>query len=136
MRIVKCTCCGEDVTMPSFKDRKPYGYTCYARLFGKSKKPIVYVGVEVKQILRKWADLKDNLSPEGWEMKKDQFTITYIYRFSTVKAKPLMTQSEFAIQDEDGKFWIPKNELKDVLSKNHSKLGLSSEELKAELKAI
>ena len=24
MRILKCACCGEDVTMPSFKDGKPY----------------------------------------------------------------------------------------------------------------
>jgi hypothetical protein len=42
MRILKCACCGEDVTMPSFKDGKPYGYTCFARLFGKGSKPEVY----------------------------------------------------------------------------------------------
>lgn len=136
MRVLHCACCGSEVTMPSFKDRKPYGYTCFARLFGKSKKPIVYVEVEMKHILRKWADLKDSLSPEGWEMKKDHYTIRYLHRFIAIKSKPLFAQSEFAIQDETGGFWIPKDELKWALTACRVKLGISSEEIKSELKAV
>ena len=136
MQTLKCTCCGEDVTMPSFKDRKPYGYTCFARLFGKGTQPVVYTAVEMVRVTRRWADLKDSLSPEGYELKKDQNTINYVYRFKTVKAKSIGGCSEFAIQDEKGGFWIPKNELKSTLSKNRIKLGLSSEVIRNEMKAI
>jgi hypothetical protein len=122
--------------MPSFKDGQPYGYTCFARLFGKGKKPVVYAPVEVKQVLRRWADLKDNMSPEGWEMKKDHFTVNYVHRFMTVQSKPLVAQSEFAIQDTTGQFWIPKDELKKALLGCRVKLGISSDVARAEFKAI
>lgn len=134
MRILKCACCGEDVTMPSFKDRKPYGYTCFARLFGKGTKPVVYTPVEVKQVIRRWADLKDSMSPEGWEMKKDHFTIYYVHRFKTVKSRPMGGCSDFAIQDETGNFWIPKDELKSALMKSRAKLGLSGDDVRNEMK--
>lgn len=136
MRILKCACCGEDVTMPSFKDGKPYGYTCFARLFGKGSKPEVYAPVEITKVIRRWADLKDSMSPEGWEMKKDHFTVNYVHRFMTVKSKPMVSQSEFAIQDETGGFWIPKDELKKALFNCRAKLGISAETARAEFKAI
>ena len=136
MRVLHCSCCGEEVTQPSFKDRKPYGYTCFARLFGKGVKPIVYTAVEVTQVTRRWADLKDNMSPEGYELKKDNFTVNYVHRFRTVKSKPMGGCSEFAIQDETGGFWIPKDELKSALSKSRVKLGLSSDVIRNEIKAI
>lgn len=136
MRTLHCSCCGEEITAPSFKDKKPYGYTCFARLFGKGKKPVVYAPVEVKQLIRRWADLKDSMSPEGWELKKDHFTVNYVHRFQTVKSKPMSGQSEFAIQDENGGFWIPKEELKKSLFKNRSKLGLSNETIRNEVKAL
>jgi len=122
--------------MPSFKDRKPYGYTCFARLFGKGTKPVVYTAVEVTQVTRRWADLKDSMSPEGYELKKDHFTINYVHRFQTVKSKRMGGCSEFAIQDETGGFWIPKDELKSALSKSRVKLGLSSDVIRNEMKAI
>jgi hypothetical protein len=122
--------------MPSFKDRKPYGYTCFARLFGKGTKPVVYTAVEMVSITRCWADLKANLSPEGYAMKKDHFTINYIHRFKTVKSKPMGGCSEFAIQDETGGFWIPKNELKEAFSKSRIKLGLTNDIIRNEIKVL
>lgn len=136
MRTLHCSCCGEEITMPSFKDGKPYGYTCFARLFGKGKKPVVYTPVEVKQVIRRWADLKDSMSPEGWELKKDHFTVNYVHRFKTVTSKPMGGCSEFAIQDDAGGFWIPKDELKKTLFKSKVKLGLTTETIQNEIKML
>ena len=134
MRILKCSCCGEDVTMPSFMDRKPYGYTCFARLFG-GVKPVIYTAAEVSSVTRVWGDLKSNLSPEGWELKKDHFTIVYIHRFQTVKSPPMVAMSENAIQAADGSFWIPKDDLKKALCSSAKKQGLTNPIIKNELKA-
>lgn len=31
-KLVQCTCCGSDVTMPQFFEGKPYGYTCIKKV--------------------------------------------------------------------------------------------------------
>ena len=35
MKLVSCTCCGSDVTVPYFHNDKPYGYTCITKVTGK-----------------------------------------------------------------------------------------------------
>lgn len=125
MRILKCSCCGSDVTMPSFKDGKPYGFSCFKRLFGKSSKPAVYVPVEVTKVIRSWFDMKDFMEPSAWEAKKDQFTVYYLV-LPTLTKRKVVSGSEFAIKDEEGNFWVTKNEVKAEFLK--SKINLTSQE--------
>lgn len=37
-KIVQCTCCGSDVTMPQFFNGKPYGYTCILKVAPSQKR--------------------------------------------------------------------------------------------------
>ena len=131
--MLTCTCCGAEVTSPSFYANKPYGYSCFAKLFGKSKR-VVYVEVELHKVLHCWADFKETLTEEGWQQKKDHYTIKYVYRFKTVKSKPIILTSEFAIKDVNGKFWVPLNHLKKDLIKNLPKLNLNVDIIKDEIK--
>lgn len=131
MRTLKCSCCGEDVTMPKWNDRKPYGYTCFARLFGKTKAE-QYVPVEGwVRVIRRWDDHLANMSPEGVQQLAGKAMINFSH--PSVPVKKLIGASDHAIQYDDG-WYIPKGDMTAFLKLARKKFLITSEELQSFIK--
>lgn len=131
MRILKCSCCGEDVTMPKWHDRQPYGYTCFARLFGKSKS-VQYIPVEGwVRVIRRWDEHLASMSPEGVE----QFSGKAMINFShpAVPAHKMVGVTDHAIQYDDV-WYVLKSDMKALLQQAYKKRLITSEELQTLLK--
>ena len=109
MRILKCSCCGEDVTMPKWNNRMPYGYTCFARLFGKAKSER-YVSVEGwTRVIRRWDDVLNTLSPEGVTTFSGKAVINFSH--PAISIKKLIGTTDHAIEHE-GVWWVPEADVK------------------------
>lgn len=132
MRTLKCSCCGEDVTMPKWNNRKPYGYTCFARLFGKAKSER-YVPVEGwTRVIRRWDDVLNTLSPEGVETFSGKAMINFSH--PAISIKKLIGATDHAIE-HDGVWWVPEADVKAFLRLARKKFIISNEELATLLKA-
>lgn len=122
MRTLKCSCCGEDVTMPKWNDRKPYGYTCFARLFGKSKASRYVPAEGWVRIIRRWDDHMANMSPEG----KVTFAGKAMINFShpEIPVKKVVGVTDHGIQHEDGTWWVPDDAMKALISTAKKKFNI------------
>lgn len=127
MRILKCACCGEDVTMPKWNNRKPYGYTCFAKLFGGKTKAEQYVPVEgFVKVIRRWDDHLGSMSPEGAKLFSGKAQI--LFSHPAVPAKKLVGATDHAIQYDDG-WYIPKSDMKGLLMQAYKKHLITSDEV-------
>jgi hypothetical protein len=115
--------------MPKWNARKPYGYTCFARLFGKAKAE-QYVPVEGwVRVIRFWDNHLDNMSPEGIKSLSGKAMIN----FSHPAAKKLVGVTDHAIQYDDG-WYVPKSDMKRLVTMAYKKHLIDSDELQTLLK--
>ncbi len=56
--MLRCSCCGEEITAPKWNNNRPYGWKCFEKLFsGKVEKNTTsYKEVQLVKIIRKWID--------------------------------------------------------------------------------
>lgn len=134
MRTLHCSCCGEEVTMPQWNAGQPYGYTCFARLFGKNKASR-YVPVEGwVRIIRRWDDHLANMSPEGIKDLSGKAMINFSH--PAISPKKLIGATDHAIQDSNGSWWIPEADMTALLKQARKKFIISTEELANLLKGV
>lgn len=131
MRILKCSCCGEDVTMPKWHDRKPYGYTCFARLFGKARAE-QYVPVDGwVRVIRFWDNHLATMSPEGALQLAGKAMINFAH--PSVPVRKLVGVTDHAIQHGDV-WYVPKSDMKALLMQARKKNLITREDLLTLLK--
>lgn len=125
MHILHCSCCGEEVTMPKWNDGKPYGYTCFARLFGKTKSSR-YVPVKgYVKIIRKWDDHLDNMSPEGVKEMSGKYMISFSH--PAIPTKKLMGVTDYGICYNDV-WYVPDNAMKNFIKRAREKFIITLEQ--------
>lgn len=133
MRTLHCSCCGEEVTMPKWNQGKPYGYTCFAKLFGK-KKASRYVAVEGwVRVIRRWDDHLATMSPEGVETLSGKAMINFSH--PAIPVKKIVGVTDHAIQ-YDSTWYVPEDSVKALIRAAYKKFIITQNEFDALMKGI
>jgi hypothetical protein len=98
-KLVQCTCCGSDVTMPQFFEGKPYGYTCIKKVAPAHKRTKVeYVVCESFSVIQEGGRFFFKGKVEG---------------FQTFRTHGYSAEKMYGVVIVDGVAMIMKSELKE-----------------------